>query len=571
MKRDLGALSSRSYDLVVIGGGIHGAWAAWEGALRGLSVAFIEQDDFGGATSANSQRIIHGGLRYLQSFDLKRTRESIRERLTLLRVAPHFVRPMPCVMPTYGYVGLRGCVALRVALAANDAVGWDRNRGIDDPARRVPPGRMLSRAECLQLAPGIIEEGVSGGALWYDGRADDTERLTLSVVLSAARAGAAVANYARVDDFVWERGRITGVIVEDALDGRRSTVRARMVLNTTGPWINRLLNRSGEGSAPLRTQFVKAFNLVTCSITPMGVALALASRRAGSRVPGLLFITPWRDGSIVGTAFSPFAGEPEEAAVGVREIDELVMDVNAAYPAARLRLEDVRGVHVGLLPSAAGSSVPYARRSRIMDHERLHGVGGLMSVLGIKYTTARGVAEQALDLVCGRLGHQGPRGLSRTTPLLGGAIESVERLVEDAVAGRPSSVSAEAARELVLAYGTSYREVLAHLDEDPTWARSFNGSSRTLAVQVIHAVRQEGAVRLSDVVFRRTALGTAGHPGQTALRACAELMTPELGWNAARVAQELSVVEAAFARRAVESPVHDEPVRAAVPVAGGTT
>jgi len=210
----------RTSDLLIIGGGIYGAWAAWEAASRGLSVVLVEQADFGGATSANSQKIIHGGFRYLQSFDLKRMRESIRERRVLFRVAPHLVKRLPCVMPTYRGKPSRSKSILRLALAVNDIVSWDRNAGVRGEDHRIPQGRALSREECLRLLPGIPTKDLTGAALWYDGQLIDSERMTLAIIRSAANAGATVINYMRVASLLREGNRITGAKVVDRISGK---------------------------------------------------------------------------------------------------------------------------------------------------------------------------------------------------------------------------------------------------------------------------------------------------------------------------------------------------------------
>jgi len=193
MRRGIDRLASEEFDLLIVGAGIYGACAAWDASLRGLRVALIDRGDFGGATSQHSQKTIHGGLRYLQQADLKRMRESIRERRTLMRIAPQFVSPFPCVMPTYGHL-TRGREALAVAMLANDLVGLDRNR-IDDPAKRIPRGRTVSRRRVLELLPGIPTKGLTGGAVWHDCQAHNTERLLLSFVLGACEKGAAAATY----------------------------------------------------------------------------------------------------------------------------------------------------------------------------------------------------------------------------------------------------------------------------------------------------------------------------------------------------------------------------------------
>ncbi|HVC31237.1 MAG TPA: FAD-dependent oxidoreductase, partial [Steroidobacteraceae bacterium] len=225
MRRNVTRLSSRPYDLLVVGGGIYGACAAWEGALRGLEVALIEAADFGGATSSNSLRTLHGGLRHLQRLDLKRMRESIRERREWLRLAPHLARPLRFVLPTHGQ-GLRGPLVMRAALGINDIVSADRNRGVRED-RRLPRGALLSEMEARAALRGIELQGCNGAAAWYDAVCHDTERLLISVIKAAADAGAHVANYVRATGLLAHHSRIRGVHARDELSGREMELRAR--------------------------------------------------------------------------------------------------------------------------------------------------------------------------------------------------------------------------------------------------------------------------------------------------------------------------------------------------------
>jgi len=547
MTRNLGVLSAKPYDVVIVGGGIYGACAAWEAALRGLSVALVDRDDFGHATSANSQKIVHGGLRYLQSFDVPRMRQSIRERRTWLRIAPHLVSPLPCLMPTSG-VGTRSRAAMSLALRANDLISWDRHRGLEDVAQRIPPCRMVSREACLRMAPGLDGHGVTGGALWYDGQIYDSERLTLAFILSASKAGADVANYVEVTGFLKAGSAIAGVKATDVLTGRTLEIRSRVVLNTSGPWAERLV-RPLNGRPPHRAiPFVKAVNLVT---RPLGleVALGIESRSAKRQTPGLLFITPWRNRSIIGTAYFRYDGEPERCAVTEEEIEAFLDEIKGAFPSAHLRRGDVSFVHMGLLPAAHHAATTLEKRALVLDHQRVDGLNGLISILGIKYTTARDVAEHAVELAVRQLARRtAPRGMSRTTPLEGGAMPDREAFLKAARQDRRVDLSASTTAHLVFSYGTRYLDVLAFLNEHPALGEPVTRTEPVIKAQLIHAVRREMAVTLGDVIFRRIGLGAVGHPGIEVLRQCAKLLESELGWDGARTTKEIDQVEATFTR-----------------------
>ncbi len=215
VKRDLGALAGRRHDLAIVGGGIYGVCAAWEAARRGLSVCLLERGDFGGATSSQSLKVVHGGLRYLQHADLRRFREGVAERRSFLELAPHLVDPLPFLIPTYGR-GLRSREAMALALLVNDVLSVGRNpRG--DPSKRIPRGRVLRRGAVLDMLPGLAGTGLTGGALWYDCQTWSTERLLLAFLTAAVEAGAAAANQAEVIGFLGTPG----------MRGRRARARRR--------------------------------------------------------------------------------------------------------------------------------------------------------------------------------------------------------------------------------------------------------------------------------------------------------------------------------------------------------
>ena len=259
MKRNLEKLTDKQFDLLVVGGGVHGAAIVREAALRGHRAALIEQGDFGQATSANSQKIIHGGLRYLQQADFKRMRQSIAARRRFMQIAPHLVKPFPFLMPIYGH-GLRGKEAMTAALHINDLLSWDRNRSL--PADHfIPKGKIISREKCLEILPHIERKGLTGGAVWYDGLALNTERLTLELLRQASDLDAAVANYVRAKSLVIEKGIIKGVKAEDQISQTPLMIRSHWVVNATGPWINSFLGNIPDAT-PLPVHWTKGINLI---------------------------------------------------------------------------------------------------------------------------------------------------------------------------------------------------------------------------------------------------------------------------------------------------------------------
>ncbi len=550
--RDLSALEEREFDVVVVGGGIFGICIAWDAAARGLSVALLERGDFAEAASAHSFKMVHGGIRYLQHGDLPRVRESVRERRALLRIAPHLVHPLPIVIPTYGH-GLQGSAALWAAFRLYDLIAADRNLSLRDPARRISSGRLLTRAECLTLFPGLEQAGLTGAGVFEDGQMFNPPRLALSFLLSAIEAGAVAANYVGVTRLRVKGTVADGVEAVDALGGERVTCRARVVVNAAGGWAPGVLHSAGVRLRPGATFSRDACFLIKRQLHASH-ALALIGRTRDpdallSRAARHLFVVPWRDYSLIGVWHTVYAGDPDAAVVTERDIQAFVDEANAACPSLALAPDEVTCYNAGLVlfgenrPGATHLS--YGKRSRIVDHRAADGVNGLITCLGVRWTTARGVAERVVELVGRKLGRRLRPGRTNVTPIYGGAIDDVARFTSDALASRPPGIAPEVMRDLVRNHGSAYGRVLAHGGPTPSLLEPIGGS-RVLKAEVVHAVRAEMAQKLADVVYRRTDLGTGELPALSVLRECAQLMADELGWTRERVAAELAHVQAVF-------------------------
>jgi glycerol-3-phosphate dehydrogenase len=401
MQRDPGRLADREHDLLVVGGGIHGAAAAWDAAQRGLAVALVEAGDFGSGTSWNSLKTIHGGLRHLQRLDLASLRESTRERAALLRIAPELVRPLSFLLPLYGH-GLHGREAMAAVLLAADLLGAGANDGLP-PSHRIPPSRVLSPREVRERAPHIPGQGLTGGASWTDAQVESSERLLLAFLHAAAEAGAVLASRVHVTALRQRDGRIAGALARDGESGDALELRSRMVLNAAGPWSDRLAAAAGITRQP--TPLLRAVNLVLRRAVVGGEAL-------GGRGDGRhLFIVPWRDRCIVGTGYEPASAPAPDGG-----IDALLAETKRAFPWAGIERSDVSLVHRGLVPGHGGAR-GLVTRGRVVDHEAEDGLPGLCSVRSVKYTTARASAQAAVDVVVRRLGRPAPPCRTATTEL----------------------------------------------------------------------------------------------------------------------------------------------------------
>jgi glycerol-3-phosphate dehydrogenase len=549
MLRNLNELADRGFDLVVVGGGIFGICVAWDAVLRGLSVALVERDDFAHATSAHSFRIVHGGVRYLQHADVKRVRQSSRERNVLLRIAPHLVHPLPILVPTYGH-GSKGKELLGAGLVLYDVLTADRNRGISDPGRRIPRSRLLSRDEVRAAFPELEDPKLTGGALFHDSQMHNPPRLALSFLRSAVEQGACAANYLEAVGFLRRGERICGIEARDVLSGDHLTVRGRVVVNAAGPWAEGLLTRGLDTQLQPPCTFSRDACLVVDRPWPHSYGLAVTAQTSDpdailSRKARHLFLLPWRRYTLVGVWHVVYRGDPDDFTVSEPELEHFLDEINSAYPPLALSLDDLSLWNAGLVlfgENAPGTThLSYGKRSRIVDHSRTHGLEGLVSIIGVRFTTARSEAARAVELACKKLGRMATPSRSGETRIHGGAIEDFESLRMDVLKRRPHGLPSIVLESLVRNYGSEYRRVLAYADDNASLAQTI-GTSQVLRAEVVHAVREEVAATLADVAFRRTDLASAGRPGGGALEECARLMADELGWDDQRIHEELAEV-----------------------------
>lgn len=527
MQRDLHSLASGNFDLVIVGGGIYGAAAAWEAALRGLEVALLEQGDFIGATSANSLKLIHGGFRYLQSADLARVRLSLNELAILIKVAPHLVSSQPCLLPTRG-LGKQGRLAMSLALALYNMLNKHKNLG----------GRLVSRQEVAQMFPACHVPGLSGGALWHDGLVHDSERLPLSYLLGAAERGAMTANYTQALDLLRDNGRAAGVRARDLLSGGELEVRGRMVLLAAGPWGGRLAGLSWPQPA-----LASALNLVVrrelCRTT---VALRSPLGRDKDPVCGghrFIFMVPWQGRTLLGTSYRLHGGEPEPSRPSLQDLTSLLDEFNQACPGLSLTPADICFYHWGLLPLARPGRAPVG--GGLAAKRRLVQQAGAMVVTGAKYTTARAVACEAVDRACGLLGRPERGQYSAEQPVWGGQPGD-----EAPLAGLPAASAAHLRSQ----YGGQAGAVAALAGGEAGLGEPLAPDTPVLGCEVVQAIEKEMALKLADVTLRRTVLGKAGRPSPEALQRACGIMASRLGWDQDR--QEREMAEALAPYRLLE-------------------
>ena len=474
MKRCPTELQARQYDVLIVGAGITGACLAFDSALRGLTVALIDKGDFGAATSAASSKLLHGGLRYLQQLRFDKVRESAQERIHFQNLAPHLTHYVPFVVPTYRAIS-KSKTLLNAGMLLYTIMCAGQRCLLRDPGKRVPAGRGLRPTQVLARIPGLAPAGLTGGRLFYESHMCSSERMTLAFVDSASRAGAVVVNYIAADRFLVVGDRVCGVEATDRLgssfgDGRGDTfeIRARVVVNAAGPWIRRLnAQLESRSVTPILTGMSKGTHIVTPPLTD-GCAVALPTRRpsqsAIDRGGRHVFIIPWRGHSLIGTTYGPYHGDLDDLQPTVDDAQELIEEINSALGPGTLSLSDVRYAFAGLYPLVDEQIRPAVYQGtgdyRVVDHEETDGVAGLFSVFGAKYTTARLLAERAVDRIVASLGKGAACGRTRQVSLASGDIPDLAQFRERQ--RRRHAVLPEATVDyLVNSYGTACGAVVS--------------------------------------------------------------------------------------------------------------
>ena len=517
------SLGGRTVDLLVIGGGIIGAGIARDAALRGLSVALVEQDDFASGTTSRPTRLIHGGLRYLELFDFGLVRSDMREREILLRIAPHLVFPLPFLLPLYR-PSLWYQAKLRFGMQLYDALSLDKS---------LPKRKWLDRDETLAAEPTLDPEGLHGAWRFYDAQVPLVERLVIENVVDASEHGALVLNHARALGYLRDGPRVTGAVVHDKIAGADLEVRARFTVNATGPWLDRTIAPVRREPKPL-LRLTKGIHLVTPRATEK--AHVLFAKSDGR----LFFVLPWLDETLVGTTDTDYVGDPADAAATEEDVRYLQKEARRAFPKAPF--DKIYYTYAGvraLVREEGVSEGEVSRKHALFDHDRRDGVVGLLSVLGGKITAYRDIAEEATDAVGRKLGLK-VGGSTADTPLPGARSDT-------GPVGPRLGVDEETVRHLEQIYGTRSRELLVLASAHPELRAPLCSHHQGIAAEVVYAVLREWANTLGDVLLRRTALGLMACQGLDCIDAVADHVGSVLGWDHTRRTKEIAAYRAEIA------------------------
>lgn len=508
------------YDLIIIGGGINGAGIARDAAMRGLGVLLLEQKDLCSGTSSWSTRLIHGGLRYLEHGELSLVRESLHERETLLMIAPHLVRRLPILIPILKD-SKRGKVMIRAGMIVYDLLSLRKS---------LPKHRMLSRAETLKEQPGLDPQDLLGAALYYDAQVEFPERLVLENVLCARQHSAEILTYATVEKIARESDQNLMVTFES--QGKTKTARGRIVINASGPWVDRVLEHNSL-KQPRLIGGTKGSHVI---VGPFDGAPTTAIYLEAQSDGRPFFVIPWNNNYLIGTTDVRFEGDPDSVRVESWEANYLLNETNRAFPDAKLTRDDVSYAYAGVrpLPFTTDKTEQKITRRHFLRRHPQH--GNLISVVGGKLTTFRSLAEDCVNLVYEIIGERSPKCLTSVVRLPGAArLASIDR-AQFAENPLPERIRMRQAR----IYGLFGLDLADMCLRNPELSEPLNEECDAIAAEIVFAFEHELATNLTDCLMRRTMLGLNSDLGISVAERAAKVAQVHLGWSEDRLLKELS-------------------------------
>jgi glycerol-3-phosphate dehydrogenase len=520
---------ANDYDVIVIGGGINGAAIARESALAGYRVALFERGDLGGGTTAASTRLIHGGLRYLEHAEIRLVRESLHERERLLRLAPHLVTPLTMVLPVYAG-GRRPRWQIRTGMWVYDLLSIGKS---------LPRYRSLDRKALGAALPGLATDGLLGGVCYYDAQIRFPERLVVENVRDAVVHGAAIHTYAPVTRILVDAGRARGVEWRQR-DGRSGRALGACIVNAAGPWVDRVL---GQALSPGLIGGTKGSHIV-CRPFPGAPDRAVYAEADDGRP---FFVVPWNGLYLIGTTDERFAGEPGAVAISPHEYRYLLGATKRLFPAAARLADHVAYTQAGVrpLPRAVTGATGAITRDHVIHAHR--DAAGLFSVVGGKLTTHRALAEDVLGEVARHVGGSA-RSLTRARPLPG-ALDAAARI--DLEARLDAALGAAQSERLIGIYGTQAATIADLAQSSRELAMVAGPGGATLVAELVHALQNEWAMTLGDILLRRCMAGLAADRGRAVAGAAAQWLVRLGIWDRARGERETADYARAVRRFAV--------------------
>lgn len=540
MKRFIESYNGDRFDVIVVGGGITGAAVAYDAASRGLSVALVEKRDFGWATSAATSKLIHGGFRYLANLEFGIVRESLRERRTLENIAPNLVYPIQVLIPCYDKGMTKHKSLMKSGMLLYDLLSYDKG-WTWDKSKKIGRHRFIAPRDARELEPIFPKVGFKGVFSYYDCASLFPERLTMAFIKSAVKHGAVVSNYVKVEDFIFLNNKtITGVRTKDLVNDKYVELNGNLIVNCGGPWADTILGMAKKNSSAKSLRRSEGIHIIIKKLVDNMVVFVAASGKS-------FFMIPWRGHTLIGTTDKQYDGNPDEFKVTKQAIIELLETVNGALEEKdRIEYKDIIHAYGGLRPLVEdqGKGVrESSRRYEIYDNAK-DGIGGLITVEGGKYTTSRNLAQNVMTMISKKLNKSIGDCVTDKQHLAGCEIKDIEKFVDESKKEN-KDFDEKTIECLCKYYGIEFGKVLELARQDDSLSESLNDDGEILA-QAVYAIREEMALTLKDILFRRTSVGTLGNPGDDKIGKFADLAAKELNWDDARKDKEIREAKELF-------------------------
>jgi glycerol-3-phosphate dehydrogenase len=522
-----------NFDVVIIGGGINGAGIALDAASRGFKVLLLEKNDFGSGTTSASTKLIHGGLRYLEYFEVGLVRESLREREILLKNAPHLVKPLSLVFPVYKH-DKRSYGGIRVGLIAYDVLSYDKS---------LARHKMIKSEDLIKLEPNINHDDLIGGAMFYDCQVVYPERLCLENIVMARKYGAIALNYTKVVDIKLQKRKVVGLTFLDVVSNLKYDVACEMIVNVAGPWVDSICQLTKQNLVR-KIGGTKGSHIVVRKFENAPNNALYFSTQQDNRP---IFVIPWRDYLLIGTTDSKHEGPPDDIIADTDEVDYLLNETKRVIPGANLSRSDILYTYSGIRPLPFVFDLPedsITRKHMIFDHEKNEKIVGLISIIGGKITTYRSLAKETVSLLCSKLHHRVRKIGCKTEKIsfFGAEIEnSFEEYIKDLILhiSKSYNLSNDTVSHLLRYYGLRAYELIDLISKNPELSLKINPDHPDVIGQIIYSMEFESAETAIDILLRRTTIGTSKSVGLDSIEKVSEEMGKYLHWGKERIKYEI--------------------------------
>lgn len=545
-------LEAENFDVVIVGGGVTGAWIALHCSTLGFKTALVERGDFAGETSSASSKLLHGGIRYLQQLQFGKVRESTMERAAYLHAAPHLSSPIPFIVPTYRDLK-RSKFLLRCGIAAYQLLGLGQNAIA--PIRQQYDMRIRHfSADQLNEICDISHLNHTGAIAFPEFHMHDSERMVWAIIDSARAKGATVANYVTAEEVLVENSTALGIRVKDEESGKQFSINSKLVINASGPWVDSLnakpRNAShGKDVEPLIQNYTAGAHVITRSLTH-DHAIAINTKQKSvatiDRGGRHIFIIPWRGYSLIGTSYRETDDPNSTENLSTEDLHQLLEAVNETLPTANLTANDIVSAYVGLYPLRTSTQLQATYQGSgeytILDHSQEDGLHGLITSLGAKFTTGRILAEKTTRLAETKLNaNSASTGKSLKIKLASASYDNLQSFVQRQSAELSNRFTPSQVTHLIHAYGSHIIDFIDYIDQQDNTQellRPIMEGQPDILGQVMWAIDKELAIHLDDVLLRRTSLGLLGITDD-ALKHVAEIMARRLLWSPAQYDAEI--------------------------------